>query len=790
MEDQKKTKAQLLKELDVLQSRVQELEQSESDLRELAELYQNMFDMAPHLASITRVQDGRYLQVNKAFCRLTGYSLEEVIGRTPLDLNLYADPDGRQRMIDALRQDGFVEGMEVKFQRKDGSVIYDLLSARPYRFKGENCLLTMTTEITRLKEVEESLRESEEKYRNIIENMEEGYFEVDLAGNYAFVNEAVCRYHGRTHEELIGMNNREFMSPETAKEVFTVFNEKYQLGASAKRFDLYYEIIRKDGTVRGMQSSVSLNRDAAGHIIGFHGITWDVTEERKIEAEREKYQLFVENAEDGCFEVDLAGHTTFTNDAGCRIYGYTREEFLGMNNRQFTTPETAKKVYQVFNEIYRTGIPAKVFGYEIIRKDGQTRYLNASVSLIRDAKGNPIGFRGIEQDVTERKMMDAEKERLTEQLNQARKMEAIGTLAGGMAHDFNNLLMGIQGYASLVLLDLDPTHPYYEKLKAIQAQVKTGVELTRQLSGYAQGGRYEVLPTNMNELLSKTSAVFGRMKKDIRVHHQFAQEPCLVEVDRGQFEQVLMNLFMYASESMPGGGSLFLETENVLLDENVVRLYAIKPGPYVKISITDTGVGMDEKTKERIFEPFFTTKEMGRGAGLGLAPAYGIIKGHGGTIAVISEKGQGTTFNIYLPALQKEPTKQEQLAREITPGQETILLVDDEGIIIDVVGAMITELGYQLMIARNGEEAVGLFRADPGRIDLVIMDMVMPGMGGGRAIDLIKIINPRARVILASGYSLEGEAKEIIDRGGAQLFLQKPFKIADLSQKIRQVLEA
>jgi len=280
------------------------------------------------------------------------------------------------------------------------------------------------------------------------------------------------------------------------------------------------------------------------------------------------------------------------------------------------------------------------------------------------------------------------------------------------------------------------------------------------------------------------------MKKDIRIHHQFAQKPWLVEADRGQIERVLMNLFMNASEAMPGGGLLYLETENLLLDESVVRPYEIKPGPYVKISITDTGVGMDEKTKERIFEPFFTTKEMGRGAGLGLASAYGIIKGHGGMIAVISDKGQGTTFNIYLPALRKEPIKQEQLARETAQGQETILLVDDEKIIVDVVGSMITGLGYQLMIARSGEEAVELFRADPGRIDLVIMDMVMPGMGGGKAIDLIKTINPQARVILASGYSLEGEAEKIIDRGGAQLLLQKPFMIADLSKKIRQVLEA
>ncbi|OGP49373.1 MAG: hypothetical protein A2Y79_09615 [Deltaproteobacteria bacterium RBG_13_43_22] len=787
-DDRGKTKAQLLEELKVLRSRVQELETLGGDLREFAELYQNMFEMAPQLAAITRISDGRYLQVNKAFCRLTGYSPEEVIGRTPFDLNLYADSDGRQRLINGLRQDGFVEGMEVKFRRKNGSIIYDLVSARPYRFRGEDCLLTMTTEITRLKEVEESLRESEEKYRSIIENMEEGYFEVDLAGNYTFVNEAVCRYHGRTREELIGMNNREYMSPETAKKVFTGFNEKYRFGASAKRFDLDYEIIRKDGTARRMQLSASLNRDAAGHIIGFRGITWDVTELKRMEAEQEKFRDFVENVESGCYEVDLAGNMTFFNDAACRIFGYPREELMGMNNRRYATPETAKRIYKIFNEIYRTGIPSKIFDYEIIRKDGQVAYLNMSVSLIRDAKGNPIGFRGIVQDFTDRKKVEADRERLNQQLNQARKLEAIGTLAGGIAHDFNNLLMGIQGYASLMLLDIDPGHPFYERLKAIGAQVKTGAELTRQLLGYARGGRYEILPTNLSELVDKASSMFERMKKAIRVRRQFAKPPWLVEADRGQIEQVLLSLFINAADAMPGGGTLYLETENVLLDESVVQPYEITPGPYVKVSVTDTGVGMDEKTRERIFDPFFTTKEMGRGIGLGLASAYGIIKGHGGMIEVFSEKGQGSTFNIYLPASPNEPVVKDQSFQETETGPKIILLVDDEKVITEVVGSMITGLGYQVVIARSGEEAVERFQSDPNLFDLVIMDMVMPGIGGGQAIDIIKSINPRVQVILASGYSLEGEAKEIMDRGGAQVFLQKPFRLDDLSKKIKDVL--
>jgi nitrogen-specific signal transduction histidine kinase/ActR/RegA family two-component response regulator len=385
--------------------------------------------------------------------------------------------------------------------------------------------------------------------------------------------------------------------------------------------------------------------------------------------------------------------------------------------------------------------------------------------------------------------MEAETVRLTELLTQSRKLEAVGTLAGGIAHDFNNILMGIQGYASLMLLDIDTTHPFYEKLKAIEDQIKSAADLTGQLLGYARGGRYEVKTTSLNELIGKTASMFGRTKKEIRIHQTFAKDLWTVEADRGQLEQVLLNLFMNAWQAMPGGGALYLQTENVILDEFYVEPFGTAPGPFVKISVTDTGVGMDRETKDRVFEPFFTTKEMGRGTGLGLASAYGIIRGHGGIINVYSEKGYGTTFNFYLPASQKEVIEEMRPAREIIKGNETLLLVDDEKIITDVTAAMITRLGYQILIAHNGEEAVEIYQANPNRVDLVILDMIMPGIGGGKAFDLIQSINPQAKIILSSGFTLNGEAKEIMNRG-ARAFLQKPFQIDDLSKVIREVLEA
>jgi two-component system cell cycle sensor histidine kinase/response regulator CckA len=258
------------------------------------------------------------------------------------------------------------------------------------------------------------------------------------------------------------------------------------------------------------------------------------------------------------------------------------------------------------------------------------------------------------EDVTERKRLEA-------QLRQAQRMEAVGSLAGGIAHDFNNLLMAIQGNTSLMLLDTDTIHPHYKRLKNIQSCIQSGAELTRQLLGFAGGGKYEPKPTNLNDIVKRAARMFDLTKKEVKIHTKYQKDIWTVEVDQGQIVQVLLNIYMNACQAMPGGGKLYLQTENVTLDEDYVEPSNVKPGKYVKISITDTGLGMEEATHKRIFDPFFTTQEMGKGKGFGLPSAYGIIKNHGGIINVFSEEGEGTTFDIYLPALEKEVTKQQKL---------------------------------------------------------------------------------------------------------------------------------
>jgi CheY-like chemotaxis protein len=359
--------------------------------------------------------------------------------------------------------------------------------------------------------------------------------------------------------------------------------------------------------------------------------------------------------------------------------------------------------------------------------------------------------------------------------------------SGGIAHDFNNLLMAIQGNASLMLFDLDQRHEHFERLRNIEKLVDSGSRLTAQLLGYARKGRYEVRPIDLNLLVKDACETFNRTKKEIRITQHFDKHLAAIEADAGQIEQVLMNLLVNAADAMRGGGKVTIRTSNTTHEDMKGKLYNPKPGKYVLLAVSDTGIGMDEKTQERIFEPFFTTKEMGRGTGLGLASTYGIIKGHGGFIDVESQPGKGATFYIYLPASTKKIPKTHRIRERIVPGQETVLLIDDEDMVLEIGRALLETMGYQVITAKDGEEAISLYERQGSGIDLVLLDVVMPGLGGGDVYDRLKTMNPDMKCLLLSGYSIDGEATEILQRG-CDGFIQKPFKLRDLSKSIREIL--
>jgi CheY-like chemotaxis protein len=369
-------------------------------------------------------------------------------------------------------------------------------------------------------------------------------------------------------------------------------------------------------------------------------------------------------------------------------------------------------------------------------------------------------------------------------------MEAVGTMAGGVAHDFNNLLMGILGNTSLLRMDLPPDHPYLERLELIETHVRSGSNLTRQLLGFAKGGKYEVVATDLTDLIRDNARVFGRTHKEVRIETNFADDLGTVKVDRSQMDQVFYNLYVNAWQSMAGGGSLTITTRNVTLSAAAVSAREIPPGDYVQVSVADTGTGIPAEILPRIFDPFFTTKTLARGTGLGLASVYGIIKNHQGMIEVESLMGQGACFHIYLPMASRKriPQAVPEQAETFQHGNETLLLVDDEPLVIQATEGMLTRLGYTLITAESGRAALDLFEREHEQIDLVILDMIMPGMSGHETFDGLKAIDPDVKVLLSSGYARSGQAEEILNKGGKG-FIPKPFDMSVISRRVREVLD-
>ena len=500
--------------------------------------------------------------------------------------------------------------------------------------------------------------------------------------------------------------------------------------------------------------------------------------EESLRESEEKYRLLIENATDAIF-IAQDEILKFTNPEAEKMTGYSAEELAQISFVNIIHPEDRAMVLERHLKRLKGEQLPSIYSFRILNKSGEELSVNLNTVLI-NWKKRPATLNFL-RDITRQKRLEA-------QLQQAQKMEAIGTLAGGIAHDFNNLLMGIQGRTSIMLMDKDSSHPDFRHLKGIEVYLGSAADLTKQLLGFARGGKFDVKPTDLNELIKKENRMFGRTKKEIIISGKYEENLWSVEVDRGQIQQVLLNLYVNAWQAMPGGGDLYVRTENVTLDKGYVKPFSIEYGRYVKISVTDTGIGMDKATQEKIFDPFFTTKGMGRGTGLGLASSYGIIKNHGGFINVYSEKGHGSTFNIYLPASEKEVIEEKKSSGDIVKGSETVLFVDDEDMIIEVAEEMFKDMGYKILVAGGGKEAVKIYEKNKDRIDIVILDMIMPDMSGSMTYDRMKEIDPDIKVLLSSGYSINGQATEILGRG-CNGFIQKPFNMKELSEKLREILD-
>ncbi len=645
-----------------------------------------------------------------------------------------------------------------------------------------------------LKQVEEAMRESEEKFRDLYDHAPVGYHEYDKEGRITKVNRTDLEMLGYTAEELIG---QPIWMLNVGEEIVREQVLAKLAGASAPGQNLERIYKRKDGTVFPVMIQDRLTLDEKGQIVGIRCTIQDITEHKRSEEalreSEERYRTILENIEDGYYEVDLPGNFTFFNDSLCRMLGYSRDELIGMGNDRYTDQENRKKLFQAFNSVYRTGEPVKGFDWEVIRKDGKKVYGEVSVSLIRNSTGEPVGFRGIARDITERKRAEKEMAALQEQLTQSQKMEAVGRLAGGVAHDFNNLLTVIKGYAQLSLLDLKENNSLLENIQEIQKATERATNLTRQLLAFSRRQILDPKVLDLNSLLRDTEKMLRRMiGEDIELVSRLSEGLGRVRIDPGQFEQVILNLAVNARDAMPSGGKFTIETANAQLGEGYALTHlGLSPGHYVRLSVSDTGVGMSREVQEKAFDPFFTTKEKGKGTGLGLSTVHGIVTQSGGKIWVYSEPGHGTTFKIYFPIINGElDTLNVIKGADSSPrGSETVLLVEDESSVRDLANRLLRQQGYRVLEAAHGEEALRLAQDSAGqKIHLLLTDVVLPQMSGKELADQLKTFRPDLKVLYMSGYT----DFTVVHQGAltpGTHFLQKPFSLETLSQKVREALD-
>jgi two-component system, cell cycle sensor histidine kinase and response regulator CckA len=477
------------------------------------------------------------------------------------------------------------------------------------------------------------------------------------------------------------------------------------------------------------------------------------------------------------------------NEAFVKLFGFdSTQEALNTNIRVIYSDVQDRD--QFLDLIQKEG---QLASYEsrFRRMDGKIVDVIENVSGSFDEPERLCGIFGFMVDITERKNIE-------QQFHQAQKMEAIGCLAGGMAHDFNNLLMCIQGNAAVMLHGDGISSTHQELLQGILRSTSNGAKLTKQLLGFARRGKYEFIPLDLNSVVRRTGDLFGKTNRSIVINCRLDENLLAVEADEGQIEQVLLNLYVNSLHAMPKGGNLILNTHNVALEEKNKKRSGLGPGKYVKLTVADEGTGIEEDILPRIFDPFFTTKELGKGTGLGLASAYGIIKNHGGAIEVSSKKGAGTTVSIYLPVTKKPIAPKAPEAdssrfpasdktSRIQKRKITVLAIDDNPGVLETLARMLKQKGFKVLAAMSGKNAIELYRSAKDQIEVIILDMIMPEMGGFEAFNIIRQLNPDAKFVLSSGYSLSEEVVQILS-GGSVEFLQKPFSPDEMLRKISLVM--
>ena len=762
---------------------------NEAALRQSDEKFRLAFHTSPDSINFNRLSDGIYIDINEGFTKLTGYTREDAIGKSSIDLNIWYDPKDRQRLVKFLQSEGYVENLEASFRRKNGQIGVGLMSARVLRLNQEDVILSITRDITERKQVEDELRESENKYSQLVESLTDAIL-VWSGEHIIYANPTALKlFRANQAGDLIGKRYLDFVHPDDRLEsVERIKKSKNENWIAPHR---EHRMITADGQVIHVEST-GVPIQCQGQIQHF-GIFSDITERKQVEEKlretENKYRDLADSLPQVIFEVDLNGTLTYINHNAYVLFGYTQEEIAkGFNVLEAFIPEDKERVaLDIMLNIQGQKLGRQE--YTAVRKDG-TRF-PVSVHANRVLRGQTAtGVRGILIDLTATKLAEEEKKRLEIQLQQAQKMEAIGALAGGIAHDFNNILSAIIGYTELAMLNEGAEHCTAELKEALIA-ANRAKDLVKQILAFSRQTDEDRMPVRV-ALVAKEAVKFLRatIPATIEIKTRLDEKSGAVLANSVELHQIIMNLCTNAQHAIgEQAGILEVEVKNAEIDlaqKNAV--IDLEIGSYVKLSVRDTGYGMGADTIKRIFDPYFTTKEKGVGTGLGLAVVHGIVKKCGGAIRVESELGKGTTFHIYLPKADMTASIKAEQPKTIEGGSERILFVDDEKMLVDIGQQALQRLGYDVVSRTSPIEALELFKAKPDFFDLVITDKTMPGITGDVLAKELMSIRPNLPVIICTGYSqtIDHErAKQI----GIKAFVMKPILINEIAAAIRRVLD-
>ena len=751
---------------------------------------------------VTVDRDGFVLSCNESFVRIFGFEEEDLLG-SRIDELITCERCGKEARAFTERtlRGGTFQGTSER-HRKDGSSVDLEIFGVPVTVDGQviGCY-GVYREVSDLRAAEEALKESEERFRVFAEDAPFGMSIMNSDRTFEYVNPKFTEILGYTLEDLPDKSTwfgKAYPDPAYREMVRGVWTKDSLTDRKTGEVKPRIFTVRcKDGQDKTIHFRAVMLKDQR-QLMTYEDITARARAEEALRQSEERYRTLYEEATrreelyrsllqsspDAVVIYDLEGLVQYVSPAFSRLFGWTLDELAG--KRIPFVPESERdRTMEVIRALHDEGTPCS--GFETLRftKSGDPVQVSISASRYDDHEGNPAGMLVMLRDISGRKELEA-------QLSQAHKMEAIGTLAGGIAHDFNNILQAISGYTQLLLMNKKEDHPDHAKLSAIDHSARRASELTERLLIFGRKVESRLRPVDLNHEVSQVVLLLERtIPKMIRIRTELADDLGIINGDPAQLEAAAMNMAVNARDAMPDGGVLTFRTKNAVLEEDDCRLHpGTDPGRYVLLEVIDTGHGMDPAVLDHIYEPFYTTKPTGKGTGLGLAMVYGIVRGHGGVITCSSRPGEGAAFRIYFPVLStgELPGLEAAAEKTIPGGRERILLVDDEESILEIASDALERHGYRTLTAGSGEEALEIYGAAKERIDLVILDLNMPGMGGSKCLLALKKIDPSVKVVVATGHTSKARADEALSLGASR-FVPKPYPLKEMLETIREILE-